>query len=53
MAHGVGIRSKISVSFAVTQFISLPVLAGREFKRFHRYGESMLERTNLIDAGGI
>jgi hypothetical protein len=34
----------------LTQFISLR-LRRREFKRFHRYGEGMLQRSNLIDAG--
>jgi hypothetical protein len=38
---------------AITQFISFTDLAGREFKRFHKYGERLLERTNLIDAGGL
>jgi hypothetical protein len=37
----------------LTQFISLPDLAGREFNRFHRYGEGMLQLANLIDAGGL
>jgi hypothetical protein len=41
------------LSQILTQFISLPDLAGREFKRLHRFGESMLERTYVIDAGGI
>jgi hypothetical protein len=49
----VGTIKKTHGFFIFEPVISLPDLAGREFKMFHRYVEGMHQRVNLIDAGGL